>query len=134
MSCSAFLLIGFSCSCGKVGEPLPPVPVFPATITDLRVEPGNRGPRLVFRLPSSDVEYVQVYRQCPPLVVEERALLIARIFQDELVESSEPNRFLFEDGDPAVGDGCRYALRFVDSAGFQSEYSNFAAWSQRSTP
>lgn len=134
MSCAALFMSASLGSCGKVGDPLPPVPVYPATINDLRVESGSRGPRLLFPLPSSDVEYVEVFRQCPPLVVEERAVLIARIFQDELLESQEPNRFAFEDGDPAVQEGCRYALRFVDATGFQSEYSNFAAWNKGSTP
>ena len=108
--------------------------VYPDTINDLRVEAGNRGPRLVFRLPSNDVEYVEVYRQCSPLVVEERSLLIARLFQDELVEARQVNQFAFEDGDPAVRAGCRYALKFVDSTGFPSEYSNFVAWTKGSNP
>ena len=125
---SPFLVIGMLLACGKVGAPLPPVVVYPDTISDLRVEAGNRGPRLVFPLASSDVEYVEVYRQCPPLAVEERSLLIARLFQDELVEAEQANRFAFEDGDQAVQTGCRYALKFVDSTGFQSEFSNFVAW------
>ncbi len=113
---------------------MPPVVVLPDTINDLRIEAGNRGPRLLFQLPSDEVEYVEVYRQCPPLVVEDRSLLIARLFQDELVEARQVNQFAFEDGDPAVAAGCRYALRFVDSTGFQSEYSNFVAWTQGSNP
>ncbi len=131
---SPFLAIGLLLSCGKVGAPLPPGVVYPDTINNLRVEAGNRGPRLVFRLPSNDVEYVEVYRQCPPLVVEERSLLIARLFQDELVEARQVNQFVFEDGDQTVRAGCRYALKFVDSTGFQSEYSNFVAWTKGSNP
>jgi hypothetical protein len=129
-----FLVVVLVLSCGKVGPPLPPVVVYPDTINDLRIEAGSRGPRLVFQLPSNEVEYVEVYRQCPPLVVEERSLLIARLFQDELVEARQVNQFVFEDGDPAVAAGCRYALRFVDSTGFQSEYSNFVAWTQGPNP
>ena len=131
---STFLVIGLLLSCGKVGPPLPPVVIYPDTINDLRVEAGNRGPRLVFRLPSNDVETVEVYRQCSPLVVEERSLLIARLFQDELVEARQVNQFAFEDGDPAGRAGCRYALKFVDSTGFRSEYSNFVAWTKGSNP
>ena len=88
----------------------------------------------VFKLPSSDVEHIEVYRQCPPLLVEAHSQLIARLFQDELVEANKPNRFIFEDGDPNVRDGCRYAMRFVDSTGFQSKYSNFVAWLGQSIP
>ena len=64
---------------------------------------------------------------CPPMVVEERSDLIARLGQDELVEFGETNLFVFEDRDRAALGKCRYALRFVNRQGFQSEFSNFAA-------
>ena len=131
---SAFPVMVLILSCGKVGPPLPPVLVHPITIHDLGIEAGNRGPRLVFRLPSDDVEYVEVYRQCPPLVVAERSLLIARLSQGELSETPPANYFAFEDGDRAAKPGCRYALRFVDSNGFQSEYSNFVEWTKGPNP
>jgi len=129
-----FLMVGFLFSCAKVAPPLPPIIIYPDTINDLELEVGTRGPRLVFELPSSDVEHIEVYRQCPPLLVEVHSQLIARLFQDELVEANKPNKFVFEDGDPNVRDGCRYALRFVDSTGFQSGYSNFVAWLGQSIP
>ena len=133
---SAFLILSLLLlfSCGKVGDPLPPVIQYPDTIDDLQVQGGKRGPRLIFKLPSTDIEHVEVYRLCAPFLIEERSVLIARLFQDELVEATEPNKFSFEDGDPAVREGCRYAVRFVDSTGFQSEYSNFVSWASGSSP
>ena len=126
--------MGLLLSCGKMGDPLPPVIQYPDTIDDLQVQVGKRGPRLLFNLPSTDIEHVEVYRLCAPVLIEERSVLIARLFQDELVEATGPNKFAFEDGDPAVRQGCKYAVRFVDSAGFQSKYSNFVSWKARSSP
>ena len=120
--------------CGKVGDPLPPAIPRPRTISDLRVEHRGQSARLVFALPGQDVQLVEIYRMCPPLVVEERSDLIARLGQDELVEFPEASRFVFEDRDSKAAARCRYALRFVDRHGFPSEFSNFAPDSEGDRP
>jgi hypothetical protein len=121
------LLVLASPGCGKLGAPIPPDVQKPNTISDLRIINRASPAQLIFSLPGADVQAVEVYRMCPPTIVEERASLIARLEQEELVEFEDTSRFVFEDNDRTATATCRYALRFVDRLGYSSDFSNFTA-------
>jgi len=120
------LLALASLGCGKLGAPLPPNIQKPSTISDLRITTRAALAQLIFSLPEVDVQAVEVYRMCPPTIVEERASLIARLEQEELVDFKGTGKFVFEDNDRTATASCRYALRFVNRLGYSSEFSNFA--------
>ena len=121
------LLVLASLGCGKLGAPLPPNIQRPNTISDLRITNRAAPAQLIFSLPNVDVQAVEVYRICPPTIVEERSSLIARLEQEELVDFEDTGQFIFEDNDQTATATCRYALRFVNRLGYSSDFSNFAA-------
>lgn len=116
-----------SLGCGKLGAPLPPNTPKPSTISDLRITNQAALAQLIFSLPEVDIQAVEVYRMCPPTIVEGRASLIARLEQEELVDFKGTGQFVFEDNDRKATASCRYALRFVNRLGYSSDFSNFAA-------
>lgn len=112
--------------CAKMGEPLPPTVVLPATIRDLEVAQVGRDLQLTFGLPAEDIEWVEIYRQCDPRTPLDRIDLIARLGAAELFESRlRPGRFDYRDRNPQRSD-CRYTLRFIDVRNRRSQFSNFA--------
>ena len=121
------LLVLASLGCGKLGAPLPSNIQKPSTISDLRITNRAALAQLIFSLPEADVQAVEVYRMCPPTIVEGRASLIARLEQEELVDFKGTGQFVFEDNDRKATASCRYALRFVNRLGYSSDFSNFAA-------
>ncbi len=111
-------------ACGKVAPPLPPQPAPHATIQDLAVDASGARNRLTFSVPAR-TEWVEVYRQCNPLTSGDRINLAVRLSPDELPPAETRGRFIWQDPKRDV-TGCRYALRFVDTTGLRSEFSNFA--------
>ncbi len=113
--------------CAKVGDPLPPIPQYPSTIGDLRAARAPSGVELFFSVPSTDTRWIEIHRQCDPKTAGDRIQLIARLALDELRDSGQPGVFAWEDRAADSRRDCRYALRFVNERGLQSEFSNFAS-------
>ncbi len=112
--------------CAKVGDPLPPVVQLPSTIQDLRAARAPDGVQLFFGIPSNQVRWIEIYRQCDAKTAGDRVNLIARLGWEDLRDSGQPGVFEWDDRDGSVGTKCRYALRFVNERGLQSDFSNFA--------
>ncbi len=112
--------------CAKVGDPLPPVVQLPQTIHDLRAGRAPDAVHLFFGIPSNHVRWIEIYRQCDAKTAGDRVNLIARLGWEDLRDSGQPGVFTWDDRDDSVGPNCRYALRFVNDRGLQSEFSNFA--------
>ncbi len=110
--------------CGKVDDPLPAQIQLPRTVQDLEVQTAGARNRLLFTVPRR-IEWIEIYRQCDPKTAGDRINLLARVDSDELQEADQPGRYAWVDLDRGVGT-CRYAVRFVDSTGLRSEFSNFA--------
>lgn len=114
--------------CAKTGDPLPPRVQLPATINDLQVQREGTEALIRFRVPPGS-DWIEIYRQCDPRTETDRMQLIVRLGPDELVESNRMDSFLYRDASlPGSARDCRYALRFVDSRGLRSDYSNFASF------
>lgn len=123
---SSVLFIGLGIAgCAKVGDPLPPAPQPPPTTQSLRAEAVGGRTVLQFRIPSQDVQWIEIHRQCDFRTPVERMELLARLSWAELQESDESGVFSWEDRQAKSSD-CRYALRFVDERGLRSELSNLA--------
>jgi hypothetical protein len=116
------LLVG----CGKTGDPLPAQVQLPPTIDDLQVQRLGPNARVLFRVPVGS-QWIEIHRQCDPRTALDRIQLIVRLAPDELIESDRVEHFQYQDsGVPAGAQSCRYALRFVDNRGQNSDFSNFA--------
>lgn len=113
-------------ACAKVADPLPPVVHPPATTQDLRVELRGDTARVYFPLPTPDIEWVEVFRHCNVQAPVSRFTMIARIASNELMPSENANIFVFSDQTSEDKRQCRYAVRFVDRKGQNSDFSNAA--------
>ena len=114
-------------SCAKTGDPLPPTVQLPPTINDLEVEREGSIARVGFQVPPQS-EWIELFRQCDPRTELDRLQLIVRLAPDELTETDRVDHFQYEDKTlPATARACRYTLRFVDSRGQRSDFSNFAS-------
>ncbi len=115
-------LLGAS-ACAKVGDPLPPVVQPPPTIADLHLVERPGQIQVLFSLPPINLEWVEIFRECGPSGPQERLRLVARQAWDELSESpTEPGFFVHTQSRQA--QPCRYAVRFIDTQGRVSDFSN----------
>jgi hypothetical protein len=117
-------------SCAKVGEPLPPIVQNPPGIQNLQIEQITAATRLIFSIPGSGVEWVEVYRHCNPQAPVGRFQVIAQIGQDQLIRHSKPGSFRFEDRSRDRNPMCRYTVRLVDRNGQKSDHSNIVSLEQ----
>ncbi len=139
--CLCLLAFCLLISCGKVGDPLPPIPRAPVTIRELAV--SQQGNQLILSFPivrtgrSEPVQRIDLYRLIEPLsaplgLPEEdfslRASVIATIpaeqipatsatitYQDVLDLKSLPGQLRY-----------RYAARIINRAGQPGSFSNYA--------
>ena len=120
--CLSCLLLG---SCAKVGNPLPPLVLYPETVSDLKVVQVGDHFQIVFSLPPGEIERVEIYRQCgtnPSLTEEAEAT--ARLQRNQLSPYHEEGQFVFEDS-PGWNQTCIYGLRFANRQDRRSPFSNF---------
>lgn len=114
----------FFASCAKVGDPLPPLASQPATVIDLELVQIGSHVRLTFSQPVGQIRRVEVYRVCGVLPqMSEQTEPMAVINLDDLLPTSVEGKYLFRD-DPTFSERCGYGLRFVDSHGERSAFSN----------
>ncbi len=139
--CLLPVVFGLLISCGKVGDPLPPIPRAPVSIRELAVL--QRGNQLILSFPivrtsrSEPIQRIDLYRLIEPLnaplgLPEEdfslRASVIATIpaeqipaasatitYQDVLDLKSLPGQLRY-----------RYAARIINRAGQSGSFSNYA--------
>ena len=98
----------------------------PPTINDLQVERQGSQGVVHFRVPPGS-DWIEIYRQCDPRTETDRIELLIRLGPDELVEGRSLDSFIHRDSSlPGSAQQCRYAVRFVDSRGLRSDFSNFA--------
>lgn len=120
--CCLCLLLG---ACAKVGDPLPPLVLFPGTVTDLTVAQVGDHFQIVFSLPPQEIEWVEIYRRCgEDLSLTEQAEALTRLEENKLSRYREEGKFVFEDH-PGWSQTCRYGLRFGNRQGRRSPFSNF---------
>lgn len=135
------LLIFSFAACGKIGDPLPPIPRAPLIVNELTV--AQQGAQLVLSFPlvrsnrAPKLQRVDIYRLLestgdPQGVTPEsfstRAGVIASLTTDQLPAASGPVTYL----DPldlkssARNIRYRYAVRLVDTTGQAADFSNYA--------
>ena len=120
--CCLGLLLG---GCAKVGDPLPPLVLYPGTVTDLTAAQVGDHFQIVFSLPPQEIEWVEIYRRCgEDLSFTEQAEALARVEGNKLSRHLEEGKFFFEDH-PGWSQTCRYGLRFGNRQGRRSPFSNF---------
>ena len=120
--CFMVLLLG---ACAKVGDPLPPLVLYPGTVTDLTVAQVGDHFQIVFSLPQQEIEWVEIYRSCgEDLSLTEQAEAMARLEGNKLSRYHEEGKFVFEDHRGWI-QACRYGLRFGNQQGRRSPFSNF---------
>ena len=131
----------FLSACGKIGDPLPPIPRAPLIIDELTV--AQQGTQLVLTFPivrtprSAKLQRVDIYRLIepgdgPPGLTQEsfstRATIIASIEGDEI----PLNRSIITHEDSldvksAIRNSrYRYAVRLVTTGGVAADFSNYA--------
>jgi len=139
-----FALLTLLTACGKIGEPLPPIPRTPLIVDELKV--AQEGARMVLRFPlvrsrqTREIGRIDVYRLVesgtdpaglPVEVFASRASIIASIPADQIplnrstatfvdpLEPLEPNSII-------RGVRYRYAIRIVNLNGAAADLSNYA--------
>ncbi len=138
----AFCLLIFSLSaCGKIGDPLPPIPRAPLVIDELAV--SQEGTRLVISFPivrttrSTQLQRIDIYRLMEsaddPLGLSEesfstRATIIHSFPADQIPVASSV--ITYQDTlNPRNGASnlrYRYAVRLVTASGTAADFSNYA--------
>ncbi len=134
------LLHALSVACGKIGDPLPPIPRSRMIIDELSVT--QQGLQLVLsfpftRTPRTRLQRVDVYRLVEPVSAprgltqesfSERATIINSIAADRI--PLDQSTVSFDDTlDPKNGQTnsrYRYAVRLVNTAGQAADFSNYA--------
>lgn len=139
---SVILLIVTVSGCGKIGDPLPPIPRAPLVVDELAV--NQVGTQLVIRFPiirpqrAQKLERIDVYRLIEPAgdpvgLPQEAFSLRSTIVTSIPVDKIPVNRSVIEYSDPLdlkAGPGdrrFRYAVRFVTANGAMADFSNYAA-------
>jgi hypothetical protein len=134
------LLIGLP-GCGKIGDPLPPIPRAPLIVDDLSV--AQEGTELVLQLPiirsprSPRLQRIDVYRLIesandPLGVTQEQfsanATIIDSILGDEvpLEKSIITKNDVLDFKNGARDLRYRYAVRLITSSGAAADFSNYA--------
>lgn len=142
-----FALLTLLTACGKIGEPLPPIPRTPLIVDELKVV--QEGTRMVLRFPlvrsrqTREIDRIDVYRLVesgtdpaglPVEVFASRASVIASIPADQIplnrsaatfvdpLEPLEPLKL----GSIVRGVRYRYAIRIVNRNGAAADLSNYA--------
>ncbi|MGH9846770.1 MAG: hypothetical protein ACREEM_49355, partial [Blastocatellia bacterium] len=127
--------------CGKIGEPLPPIPRAPLVVEELRVE--QQGTRLILSFPfartprSARLDRVDIYRLAesvrdPQGITEEsfsaRAGVINSIPADQIpLKNSTITYTDALDLKTASRDvRYRYAVRLINTSGTAADFSNYA--------
>ncbi len=130
-----------SSGCGKIGDPLPPLPRAPLVVEDLTV--AQEGTRLVLRFPlvrsrlMRGLERLDIYRVIEPPgapegMTPERfgtiATLIASIPAEEIPLNRSTASYVdrLEPRQAAAESRYRYALRIVTRSGGEADLSNYA--------
>jgi hypothetical protein len=140
----AFCLLPFAfnlAACGKVGDPLPPIPRAPMVISELAVE--QQGNRLMLSFPlvraprAERLQRIDIYRLIEPAsaprgLTEEdfaaRSTIISSITADQLPATSATITY----GDALdlksvpANTRYRYAVRLVNQSGQPADFSNYA--------
>ncbi len=138
---SALIFILLLSACGKIGDPLPPIPRAPLVIDELTV--SQRGTQLVLSFPivrtpySAKIQQIDIYRliepaEDPPGVTEEsfsaRASIIDTVPGDKIpLDRSIVTRQDSIDLDNGIRNlRYRYAIRLLTSSGLAANFSNYA--------
>ena len=84
--------------CAKVADPLPPLILYPETVSDISIVKVGDRVQVIFPFPESEFEWVEIYRECgATLDPEANNNPFARIERTQLSEKSEDNKFVFQD-------------------------------------
>ncbi|QQS46907.1 MAG: fibronectin type III domain-containing protein [Acidobacteriota bacterium] len=135
------LLITAGIGCGKIGDPLPPIPRAPLVVDELAV--SQVGTQLVIRFPfvrtqrSRALERIDVYRLVestgdPTGLPQEEFSRRSTIVTSITVDRIPLNRSVIEYADPLDVQGgpadrrYRYAVRVVTADGVTADFSNYA--------
>lgn len=138
---SLSLCLSFFLGCGKIGDPLPPIPRAPLIVNELRAD--QRGAAVILNFPfartprAAGLQRVDVYRLVEPVTApagitpaefEARARVIASIPADQMPVKSAT--ITYQDPlDLKVSDKNvrhRYAVRLVSASGAAADLSNYA--------
>ncbi|HXK58277.1 MAG TPA: hypothetical protein PLP42_00145 [Acidobacteriota bacterium] len=126
------LLLLVLTSCAKVAEPLPPMVRIPQATQELRLVQAGTTARLLFPLPSPEIETVLIYRQCGIVRSWSEDLdPLARV-EVENLKTESPGIFTFVDTAPQPG--CKYAIRYVNDQRRVSPFSNIRATLSQPVP
>ena len=138
----ALLLSTFlSAACGKIGDPLPPIPRAPLTVTELTAV--QQGSRIILSFPftrparARRLSRVEIYRLIEPntapagLPAEDfssRATFIEAIPADQIPAGKATITYVDSLGAQASGfpNRYRYAVRLIDADGRSADFSNYA--------
>ncbi len=137
----SFCLSVFITGCGKIGEPLPPIPRAPLVVVELRVE--QQGTQLILSFPftrtprSARLQRVDIYRltesvRDPQGIAEEsfsaRAGVINAIPADQIPLNN--STITFSDAldlkTTSRDVRYRYAVRLINTSGTAADFSNYA--------
>ena len=137
----AFCLLISLCSCGKIGDPLPPIPRAPLTVSELTA--SQQGTRVVLSFPlartprSIRLARVEIYRliesaDAPAGLPQDdfsaRSTMIAQIPGDRIPVARATVTYndliQFVPGSPS--SRYRYAVRIVNANGVAADFSNYA--------
>ena len=141
---SSFLvlpLIALVSGCGKIGDPLPPIPRAPLIIDELKVE--QQGTNLILSFPlvrtnrSAILERIDIYRLIesandpaglPQESFSSSATLIQSIQGDRIPQKSSTVTFIdpLDLKNTARDRRHRYAIRLVAASGVAADFSNYA--------
>src|SRR5262245_6299255 len=139
VSLSPLLLVFFN-ACGKIGDPLPPIPRAPLNIDELSVE--QQGTKLILsfpftRTPRTRLQRVDVYRMIEPsdapqgLPIEtfsEKAHVIYSIPAEEIPLKSSKVTYndVLDMRSELRNKRYRYAVRTFNTAGQAADFSSYA--------
>jgi hypothetical protein len=139
LSLALFLSV-FLPACGKIGDPLPPIPRAPLRVETLSVE--QRGAHLILsfpftRTPKTPLQRIDVYRLLEPLdapmglpieTFSERASVVYSIIADDI--PLDHSGVVYNDALNLKGEmqnkRYRYAVRTFNTAGQATDFSNYA--------
>jgi len=119
-------------SCAKIAPPLPPVVRVPEATQELRLIQTGGAAKLLFPLPSPEINAVLIHKQCGPVVPwDEEAASLNRVEVADLKLES-PGVYAFVD--TSTRADCRYAIRYVNDQKRISAFSNTRATASQPAP
>ncbi len=135
------LLLSVLSGCGKIGEPLPPIPRAPLIVNELNVT--QQGSRLLLSFPlvrpprAERLERIDIFRliepeSAPPGLTEEEFAARATVISTIPGEQVKPGSSTITHQDPldlrqqAKGLRYRYAVRLFNRDGRGADFSNYA--------